>query len=303
MNNQKPEFIKHYSEIQQSEDTTYYPGSGESHSLGSAFGKAFGLKKLGIHHEVLPPGKRTSWPHAESAEEEFVYVIEGNPHVWIDGNLYPLVPGDGVGFPSGTGISHTFINNTESEVRLLVVGETSKKENLIYYPLHPVRRDACKDFWWNDIRTPQLGPHDGLPDKLRESAPLGPLNYTGEIIVESLKDQQVLMKLESFKINSRIIEAPSHKVSQWTVNRYCLDQGTLDQVCPELEKQLDVGEWYIHFFSDLGNSLIVIFRGKQFIVSKKRDSSWDLMTQCGESNGVPRKWTESISTNLINKQF
>lgn len=70
-------------------------------SIGSPFGKVFGLKRLGIHHELLPPGRRTSWPHAEKTEEEFVYVIEGTPDVWIDGNLHQLNPGDGVGFPPG----------------------------------------------------------------------------------------------------------------------------------------------------------------------------------------------------------
>ncbi|MBI2026739.1 MAG: cupin domain-containing protein [Deltaproteobacteria bacterium] len=166
---QRPEFIKHYTEIQEA-DSCSYPNSKELLSIGSPFGRAFGLKKLGIHHELLPPGRRTSWPHAESAEEEFVYVIEGNPDVWINGNIYSLKPGDAVGFPSGTGISHTFINNTESDVRLLVVGEASKKENKIYYPLNPSRQEQCKDSWWHDIpKQHECGSHDGLPDRLRVS--------------------------------------------------------------------------------------------------------------------------------------
>ena len=41
------------------------------------------------------------------------------------------------GFSAGTGICHTFLNNTEQEVRLLVVGEANKKYNRIYYPLNP----------------------------------------------------------------------------------------------------------------------------------------------------------------------
>lgn len=31
-----------------------------------------------------------------------------------------------MGFPAGTGVCHTFINNTDEEVRLLVVGEANK---------------------------------------------------------------------------------------------------------------------------------------------------------------------------------
>ena len=38
--------------------------------IGAAFGRHFGFKALGIHHERLLPGRRTSYPHAESAEED-----------------------------------------------------------------------------------------------------------------------------------------------------------------------------------------------------------------------------------------
>lgn len=158
----RPDCIKHFLEIQ-GEDVPHYPGSTEKFTLGSAFGKIFGFKKLGIHHEVLPPGRRTSWPHAESDEEEFVYVIEGNPIVWIDGHTYPLYPGDGVGFPSGTGISHTIINNSPTAVRLLVVGEKSKPTNEVNYPLHPKRNQEIGEMFWANAPKPPLGPHNGEP--------------------------------------------------------------------------------------------------------------------------------------------
>jgi len=165
----RPDFIKHYSEIQFKDDN-HYPGSEELLSIGSPFAKKFGLKKLGIHHEVIPPGRRTSWPHAESAEEEFGYVIEGHPDVWIDGHLHRLNPGDAVGFPAGTGICHTFINNTDKDVRLLVVGEASRDDNkCIYAPhLHGKRNQEIGDFLWKDAPLAEMGPHDGMPDALRE---------------------------------------------------------------------------------------------------------------------------------------
>ncbi len=162
----RPDCIKHFEEIQ-TDDNCHYPQSDELLCFGSALGKAVGLKKIGIHHENLPPGRRTSWPHCESDEEEFAFVIEGNPHVWIDGYLHALKPGDSVGFPAGTGISHTFINNTETNVRLLVVGEASKTTNKIFYPLNPERKDQVGNGWWSDVPRQNLGPHDGLPDKLR----------------------------------------------------------------------------------------------------------------------------------------
>jgi len=157
--------IVHWSEIEE-EQAWIYSGHAEPMSRGSNYGRHFGFNKLGIHNERLEPGRRTSFPHAESAEEEFVYVIEGSPDVWLDGHLHRLAPGDAVGFPAGTGLAHTFINNTESDVRLLVVGEKSKPENRIVYPLN-LERKAMRDDWWNDAPARELGPHDGLPDKVR----------------------------------------------------------------------------------------------------------------------------------------
>src|SRR5690606_28604358 len=114
------------------------------------------------HFERLMPGRRTSFPHAESAEEEFVFVVAGTPDVWLDGHLHRLAPGDAVGFPAGTGLAHTFINNTKAEVNLIVVGEASKPENRVVYPLNPEQK-ARRDDWWDDAPVRELGPTTASP--------------------------------------------------------------------------------------------------------------------------------------------
>jgi len=164
----RPEFIKNYKDLMD-EDTATYPGSTELLCQGSPVGKKLGLKKIGIHIETLHPVRRTSWPHAESEEEEFANVIEGYPQAWIDGEVYDLSPGDFVAFPSGTGIAHTFINNTDQVVLMLVGGEATKKENKIYYPLNPERNEEMKKqgVFWDNHPERKLGTHDGLPDKQR----------------------------------------------------------------------------------------------------------------------------------------
>jgi uncharacterized cupin superfamily protein len=162
----RPACIAHWREIEAPDDS-HYPGDDELMSIGAAFGRHFGLTRLGIHHERLAPGRRTSYPHAESAEEEFVYVIEGEPDVWLDGRLCRLRPGDSVGFPAGTGVCHSFLNNTDAEVRLLVVGERSKPENRIFYPRNPERRAPLGPEWWDDVPPRGQGGHDGLTDAVR----------------------------------------------------------------------------------------------------------------------------------------
>jgi uncharacterized cupin superfamily protein len=139
----RPACIAHWTELEGADDS-HYPGDDELMSIGAPLGMRLGLSRIGIHHERLPPGRRTSFPHAESAEEEFVYVLEGTPDVWLDGVVHRLRPGDAVGFPAGTGLSHTFLNDTEDEVRLLVVGERSKPENRIVYPLNPERKGLSR---------------------------------------------------------------------------------------------------------------------------------------------------------------
>jgi uncharacterized cupin superfamily protein len=158
---ERPDFIRHWSELETADDA-HYPGDTELMAIGAPLGRLLGLTRLGIHHERLPPGRRTSYPHAESAEEEFVFVLEGHPDVWIDGHLHRLRPGDSVGFPAGTGICHTFMNNTPDEVRLLVVGEASKPDNRIRYPRNEAYEATREDRWMDWPERP-LGPHDGLP--------------------------------------------------------------------------------------------------------------------------------------------
>ncbi len=162
---ERPHCIAHWSDLEKP-DVPRYDGDDELMSIGAPLGRLLGLTRIGIHHERLPPGRRTSFPHAESAEEEFVYVIEGSPDAWIDGHLHRLKPGDAVGFPAGTGITHSFMNNTDDEVRLLVIGEKTKPENRLIYPLHP-ERPLEREFLWEDAPPRPLGPHDGLPDKVR----------------------------------------------------------------------------------------------------------------------------------------
>ncbi|WP_421234030.1 cupin domain-containing protein [Aeromonas jandaei] len=159
--------IKHWHELQEPEPGSY-PGSEERMSLGSALGRHFGFSRIGIHHEIVEPGHRTSWPHAEKTEDEFVHVLEGTPDVWLDGVLYRLQPGDSVGFKAGDGLAHTFINNTDEPVRLLCVGDRDRADNRIHYALHPEYNRQIGARHWDDVPERELGAHDGLPDRLRE---------------------------------------------------------------------------------------------------------------------------------------
>jgi uncharacterized cupin superfamily protein/RimJ/RimL family protein N-acetyltransferase len=192
----RPPYIVHWKDVLSADDSRY-PNSEELHSIGSPLGKATGLHRIGVHHELLPPGRRTSFPHAEREEEELVYVIEGAPDVWLDGETHRLVPGDCVGFPAKTGIAHTFLNDTDEDVRLLVVGERIPGA-LVHYPLHP--HVATADKRWHDVPPRGLGPHDGLPRALREGTPAPDREHVPTLETERL----VLRKLTMAEVPMRI---------------------------------------------------------------------------------------------------
>jgi uncharacterized cupin superfamily protein len=156
---QRPDFIRHWSELEATKGHRY-AGDTEEMALNAALGEKLGLTRIGIHHVRLAPGERTSYPHAESAEEEFAFVVEGRPDAWIDGRLHPLEPGDAVAFPAGTGVCHSFLSNTDAEARLIVIGEKPKDENRIRYPLHRTY-EATRPDRWADPPPRDFGPHDG----------------------------------------------------------------------------------------------------------------------------------------------
>lgn len=168
----RPPFILNIDDVAETEFN--YPDSKELLSAGRAIGKAAGLLRIGLHLKRVAPGRRTSWPHAESNEEEFAYVIAGELDCWIDGNLHPVRAGDLIAFPAGTGIAHCLLNNGTSDAILLVGGEATKSDNKIAYPLHPHRATHLRwSEWWHEAPLRLRGDHDGMPDALRTSSGTG----------------------------------------------------------------------------------------------------------------------------------
>ncbi|MGE0616005.1 MAG: cupin domain-containing protein [Bacteriovoracia bacterium] len=164
----RPDCIKHCDELHTSQ-TFSYPGDPETFGTGAALARKMGMQRIAVNYEVLQPGDRTSWPHAHSVEEEFVFVLEGRPQAWIDGEIYDLGPGDCVSFPPGTGQAHCIINNDKEIVKLIVVGERDPAGDKIYYPKHPKRNEEMKTrgFYWEGHPEPKLGSHDGWSDRKR----------------------------------------------------------------------------------------------------------------------------------------
>lgn len=86
-----------------------------------------GLKRVGVNLMRLPPGKESFIPHAHAVEEEYVFVIEGEGTVTLDGEAHPIGPGDFIGFPTD-GVVHHLTNTGASDLVYLTGGERSPVE-------------------------------------------------------------------------------------------------------------------------------------------------------------------------------
>ena len=73
-------------------------------------------------HPVLEPGGESALMHIHTKQEEFVYILEGNPTLVTNDGETELSPGMCVGFPPN-GQAHHIVNRTDRKVVMLEVGD------------------------------------------------------------------------------------------------------------------------------------------------------------------------------------
>ncbi len=109
-------------------------------------GDAAGLADFGVNLLRLPPGAWSSQRHWHSAEDEFVYVLEGEVVLATDGGEEILRAGDSAGFKAGAQDGHHLQNRSAQDAVLLEIGSRKPAEDDVDYPdidLHaPKGREA-----------------------------------------------------------------------------------------------------------------------------------------------------------------
>src|SRR5215471_3833522 len=131
-------------------------------------GMAAGARKLGCTLVELPPGKR-SWPlHYHAANEEALYIFEGQGRVRIGDCDVPVRAGDYVALLSGPDGAHQTFNDSTAVLRYLCISTMIEPE-VNFYPESNrvgffagsapggareqrflegfVSLDACVDYW------------------------------------------------------------------------------------------------------------------------------------------------------------
>ena len=102
------------------------------HRYNRRLGNHAGLRNYGVNLTRVVPGGQSSYRHAHSHQDEFVYVIEGEVVLETDAGAQTLTTGMCAGFPAGTGDAHRFVNRSAADVVLLVVGDRTTGDEVTY---------------------------------------------------------------------------------------------------------------------------------------------------------------------------
>jgi uncharacterized cupin superfamily protein len=94
-------------------------------------GDLFGLRNFGVNLTRLRPGGESALLHRHSKQDEFVYVLQGEPTLVTDVQEVQMRPGMCAGFPA-QGVAHQLVNRTAADVVFLEIGDRSAGDEGAY---------------------------------------------------------------------------------------------------------------------------------------------------------------------------
>jgi uncharacterized cupin superfamily protein len=111
-----------------------------------ALGDLFGLTHFGVNLTRLLPGGMSALRHAHIVQDEFVYILEGQPTLVTNAGKTALKPGMCAGFKGGTGDAHHLVNETDTDVVYLEIGDRMPGDGASY-PDHDLMVEAVDGKW------------------------------------------------------------------------------------------------------------------------------------------------------------
>lgn len=109
-------------------------------------GDLFGLKNFGVNHTTLQPGGESALLHCHSKQDEFIYVLQGNPTLVTDEGETLLSPGMCAGFPAA-GVAHQLVNRTGAPAAYLEIGDRTIGDEA-NYPADDIKAVMGSDGKW-----------------------------------------------------------------------------------------------------------------------------------------------------------
>ncbi len=97
-----------------------------------ALGDAGGLDQFGVNLTRLPPGAASALRHWHEAEDEFIYVVEGELVLIEDDGPVTLRPGDAAAFKAGVQNGHHLVNRSDADALYLEIGGRAPRERGVY---------------------------------------------------------------------------------------------------------------------------------------------------------------------------
>lgn len=95
-------------------------------------GDHFSLTKFGVNLTELAPGSVSALFHHHTEQDEFVYIVYGNPTLVMGEREYVLRAGDCCGFKAGSGIGHQLANRSTETVLYLEIGDRTPSDYAVY---------------------------------------------------------------------------------------------------------------------------------------------------------------------------
>jgi uncharacterized cupin superfamily protein len=88
---------------------------------------------LGVNLSRCPPGRALVPFHSHALEDEVFYILSGVGVLRYGDDTHPLVAGDCVSCPAGTGIAHQIANTGDEDLVYLAIGRNDPNE-VCHYP-------------------------------------------------------------------------------------------------------------------------------------------------------------------------
>ena len=95
-------------------------------------GNVVGLDQFGVNLTRLKPGMASSQRHWHEAEDEFVYILEGEVVLCENDGETVLKPGDAAGWKAGVANGHCLVNRMSRDAVFLEIGTRAKRDRVDY---------------------------------------------------------------------------------------------------------------------------------------------------------------------------
>jgi uncharacterized cupin superfamily protein len=118
-----------------SDSVTNYPDPYRQAVLGrqrKRLGNAVGLDQFGVNLTTLKPGAWSAQRHWHQAEDELVFVLEGEVVLCENDGETALLAGDAAGWKANTANGHCLINRTQRDAVYLEIGSRAKRDRVEY---------------------------------------------------------------------------------------------------------------------------------------------------------------------------